>query len=133
MHARRLAVALAGVAALGAVALLWAIDPAQPGSPFPGCLFYRYTGLYCPGCGMTRMLHALLHGDVARAASLNLFGLVALPALALMLLHQSGRLAHLPRGVSRVLYDGRLWLAAIAAFAIARNLPWAPFSALAPA
>lgn len=30
---------------------------------FP-CLFWRLTGLYCPGCGGTRAVFALLGGDV---------------------------------------------------------------------
>lgn len=30
--------------------------------PVPPCLFYRLTGLYCPGCGGTRAWIALLHG-----------------------------------------------------------------------
>lgn len=31
------------------------------------CPFYEITGLYCPGCGGTRSLTALLHGDVLLA------------------------------------------------------------------
>ena len=28
----------------------------------PGCILYRFTGWYCPGCGGTRALSALLSG-----------------------------------------------------------------------
>ena len=34
---------------------------------YPVCQFHRLTGLNCPGCGGTRALYALLHGDVATA------------------------------------------------------------------
>lgn len=31
---------------------------------FPPCMFYKFTGIYCPGCGATRAVNALLHGDI---------------------------------------------------------------------
>lgn len=31
------------------------------------CVFYETTGYYCMGCGGTRSMMALLHGDIARA------------------------------------------------------------------
>lgn len=31
------------------------------------CLFHLLTGLYCPGCGGTRALSYLLHGQVGRS------------------------------------------------------------------
>ena len=34
------------------------------GQGFP-CLFHLMTGLYCPGCGGTRAVRALLRGDLA--------------------------------------------------------------------
>ncbi|ANZ38798.1 hypothetical protein BBK82_24770 [Lentzea guizhouensis] len=54
----------------GAVVLLFA-DPNQPDNLLPKCPFKWLTGLDCPGCGMTRMAHALLHGDVVAAWNFN--------------------------------------------------------------
>lgn len=34
---------------------------------YPECQFHRLTGLNCPGCGMTRAVYALLHGQVLQA------------------------------------------------------------------
>lgn len=50
----------------------------------PPCLFHKLTGLYCPGCGSTRAVHALLHGDVATAARFNILAVCGLPALGMM-------------------------------------------------
>ena len=33
----------------------------------PGCVIYQTTGLWCPACGGTRAVLALVHGDVAKA------------------------------------------------------------------
>ena len=51
------AVAAAGY--LGAVA---AIDPFRPLAI--GCPVHAVTGGFCPGCGSTRAVHELVHGDV---------------------------------------------------------------------
>jgi hypothetical protein len=47
---------------------------------YPVCQFHRLTGLNCPGCGATRALYALLHGNFATALrdnALLVFGLAA--------------------------------------------------------
>lgn len=36
-----------------------------------GCKFYALTGFYCPACGGTRALNALLHGHLAASLRLN--------------------------------------------------------------
>lgn len=48
---------------------------------FPTCGFYAMTGMYCPGCGMTRALHNLLGGNVLRAIRYNLLLVAAIPLL----------------------------------------------------
>lgn len=45
------------------------------------CVFYEVTGLKCPGCGITRMLVALAHGDIAAAFKHNAFLFVTGPLL----------------------------------------------------
>ncbi|MGI5505934.1 DUF2752 domain-containing protein [Lentzea sp. CA-135723] len=58
-------------AAAAGAGLLMFVDPNQPGNLLPKCPFNWLTGLNCPACGVTRMLHALLHGDVISAFHFN--------------------------------------------------------------
>ncbi len=58
------------VGGAGAVLLLF-VDPNKPNNLLPKCPFNLLTGLDCPGCGVTRMVHALLHGDVVAAWHFN--------------------------------------------------------------
>ena len=53
---------VAAVAAGAAWMAVFFVDPAMQ-SFLPPCLFHAFTGLYCPGCGATRALHRLVHGD----------------------------------------------------------------------
>jgi hypothetical protein len=45
-----------------------------PGWP---CAFRQATGIPCPGCGLSRALASLLHGDVSRALAFHAFAPVA--------------------------------------------------------
>ncbi|RBL33433.1 hypothetical protein BRN31_04600 [Xanthomonas oryzae pv. oryzae] len=62
----QLSLAPAALAAGAGVWIFWKFDPNLPGNPFPPCIFHALTGFYCAGCGMTRALHALAHGDLER-------------------------------------------------------------------
>ena len=67
--------------ALGIAAVVFFFNPAT--HPFyPACQFHRLTGLNCPGCGMTRALYALLHGNVSAALRDNALLVLALGTVA---------------------------------------------------
>lgn len=124
----RLPAVLIGLAA----AVLFFFDPNYyPG--YPLCLFHKYTGLLCPGCGSLRALHQLLHGHVAAALHLNLLLVLALPLLGLWTLWSVRRDA--PRK-SAAKKGPRFWFwfgaAVVMLFGILRNLPFARAAWLAP-
>ena len=51
-----------GLAALGCVAVRLGILQILGG--LPPCALHRLTGYYCPGCGGSRAVTALLHGEI---------------------------------------------------------------------
>ncbi len=59
---------------------LYLFEPGRTGF-FPICPFRALTGLDCPGCGTTRALHQLLHGNVVAAFELNPLTILLLPVL----------------------------------------------------
>lgn len=59
---------------------LYIFEPGRSGF-FPGCPFRAVTGFTCPGCGSTRGLHCLLHGDVIAAFEFNPLLILSLPVL----------------------------------------------------
>ena len=98
---------------------------------FPPCFFHRVTGLYCPGCGSTRALHCLLHGEVREALHNNALIVLALPLFGAMFLVRA--LSQKPATTPR-----RRWgwlaflLAVVVIFGVVRNIRRPPFSLLAP-
>lgn len=121
------------ILAFAAIAtLLLFVDPNKVGNPLPPCPFHWLTGLYCPGCGATRALHALLHGNLEKAFSMNPVFVLALPVVLLMLLRQITSLPMRLDKVAAFFGDARPWACLLIGFAVLRNLPWYPFSLLAP-
>lgn len=126
--------AVAGISAIGAGALVVAyFDPTTAGF-FPVCPLHQMTGLNCPGCGLTRGFHALFHGDVLTAlhynALLPVFGFVIAYLLLSMLLT-----AVRGRGLAWKFFSPSImygFLFVVAAFFVVRNLPFYPFTLLVP-
>jgi len=75
------AVILLGATAIGVGAVVFFFNPGTNGF-YPICLFHKLTGLNCPGCGGTRSLYALLHGNFALALKDNALLVVLLAAVA---------------------------------------------------
>jgi hypothetical protein len=122
-----------GAALAGLAAYVALNDPSAPGTHLPACPMYQLTGLWCPGCGVTRAAHAALRGDLGAAFRFNALFPVFLGAIAVTWL------AWLRRALGRAPIVGfrnmPMW-APIAAgvvlvvFGVVRNLPG--FDALRP-
>ena len=51
------------------------------------CPIHKITGLYCPGCGVTRLLFALMHGHIKEAFMYNQLVFIMLPFLLLYIIY----------------------------------------------
>ena len=127
---------LAPLVILGVIAILVFVhqqDPGDEGSPLPGCALRSATGLHCPGCGATRATHQLMQGDPVAALSHNVLVFPLLILTGYFLLAWGLRVfasRRLPMPVNRWFWLGLG--AVMLAFGILRNLPWQPFTWLAP-
>jgi hypothetical protein len=126
-----LALLLGATAVIAGVWMLRTYDPNVAGNPFIPCIFKAMTGFDCIGCGLTRALHALVHGDVVRAFSMNPLAMLVLPMVPLMLLDGRGATPPALKPLMSVVMTPKLWLVLLPAYWVARNLPWWPFTWLA--
>lgn len=113
--------------ALGAT-YLFIFEPGKTGF-FPACPFRALTGFTCPGCGSTRGLHRLLHGDVVAAFELNPLMVLSLPFLLYALLRYTDAAVR-GRPLKRIRLNATyIWLllVVIMSFWVFRNTPFYPF------
>ena len=116
----------------GGVALFF-LNPSEH-SFFPKCALYMATGFSCPGCGSTRALYQLTHGDVLEAMRLNP-GLMALITLGIT--DYVRFVVSVIRGKPFQTLFGRLKLlgalmGVMLVYGVIRNLPLPLFESLAP-
>ena len=126
---RRLAAV--SMAALGM--LTAAVSVVKPGHSWllPPCPLHAVTGFLCPGCGSTRALYLLVHGNLIAALHENALSVALLP----FVLYELGAIfTRRYPALSTRLRPWMLWsfLALVIAFAVLRNVPYPPFLALAP-
>ena len=96
------------------------------------CIFRKITHLYCPGCGITRMLAAILTGDFYQALRYNPLICILLP---LAIVYLVDYLINQARGRKSLLVRTPNWvwilmIVALVIYGIMRNLSW--FEYLAP-
>lgn len=117
--------ATTAAAAVGYLGVVAAVDPFRPLAV--GCPIHAVTGGFCPGCGSTRAVHELLHGDVVGSLVCHplvvpLVGLVAYLWVSWIARRQGGRRwalspTQLPAAVPVVL------AVAFVALTVMRNVP----------
>ncbi|AGI40192.1 hypothetical protein CSTERTH_10885 [Thermoclostridium stercorarium subsp. thermolacticum DSM 2910] len=118
--------------------IVYRIDPAKVPLT-PPCSFRYFTGLYCPGCGMTRALHAALNLRFSDAFSYNLLW----PLITMFVLMSvgmwfsflvTGKCPFNPfnRFLKRYSAAAYVFIIVLFAFWILRNIPVYPFTLLAP-
>ena len=118
---------------VGVAVVFFVLDPNKH-EIFPKCMFHSLTGAYCPGCGSQRALHSLLHFDIAGVISYNF---LFLPATLLIVYHYAHSILNkvfnwkLPN-LFYMKYTPWVIFTVVIVFWIFRNLPWYPFSVLAP-
>jgi hypothetical protein len=125
---------IAAMLTLGAGGIcLYAFDPLGSGV-YPICPFHAVTGLHCPGCGTGRALHELLHGNVLAALRLNPLAMVLLPPLAYGMLSLGLQFVGLRPLPSKFIPAFWIWmlLVVILLYWVLRNVPYYPFTLLAP-
>ncbi|RPD94476.1 DUF2752 domain-containing protein [Aureibaculum marinum] len=98
------------------------------------CPLYDTTGVYCPGCGSQRAIHNLVHGNFLAALKQNIMLILGVLAL---LYHYGIVLSNsiFKTNFKSILNNKKVLLIALAIlllFWILRNIPYYPFTFLAP-
>ena len=112
------------------------VDPIRSSEATLPCFTYTYMGIYCPGCGDTRALHALLHGHILQAFDYNLlfpFIVVILGwyyLVGLTTLFFRKRVMWIPEKMPAAVPI--VFMIVVVLFMVLRNIPSWPFTILAP-
>lgn len=124
----------AALAAAGSLGYVGLVDPNVAGN-YPVCPSLQLFGVLCPFCGGLRGAHALAEGDLAAMVSSNaLLPVLVVAAAWAWLSWTSDRLGGSwrvrPAPWSNRIAAGVAVLAVL--YGVLRNVPWEPFTLLAP-
>jgi len=118
---------------LGAVIFFYFYNPVT--KAYPSCPFYYYTGLYCPGCGSSRAVYQIVHGNFLYALNLNPLLIIAIFFIFYLLIGKLNIKVKRKAIFRRKVFTKKIYIAIIVVIGlywIIRNIPVYPFSILAP-
>lgn len=117
------------VGAIAFLAIYWWIYKTW-GIAIP-CFWHEITGLYCPGCGITRMLESIVLGDFYQAFRYNPLCFILIPlGVVLWLNSLYTKRTGQESWVNRI--PGWVWgilIVVVILYGIVRNLPYGSFLA----
>lgn len=117
--------------AAGAILLLYFFVEPKNGN-LPKCFFHELTGLYCPGCGVQRSFHALLNGHILTAIDYNLLFILFLPLIIYFIVAFAwGKKTSCSSFIYKPVFSFTVVIVVVS-FWVLRNIPYSPFSWLAP-
>ena len=113
----------AGVLLGGVLLIVYCVGDRSHGGLLPPCPVHWATGLYCPGCGSTRAVHSLLHGDLRGALAKNPLMVGSIPLILWLCLRPHWACCR-----------SSAWIALVVllTYGVLRNLNAFPFTLLAP-
>lgn len=124
MHKRIQTLCIKTGGLLGA-GLFYAFICILAGHPLIPCLFHTVTGLYCPGCGVSRMCLSILSLDFASAFKANAAVFLLLPPGLVMALRMAVRYVRTgntrPTQVQTCVFY--VMVGVLLVFGVVRNLP----------
>lgn len=125
---RRVTVLLVWALLAAGTIYLFIFEPGRSGI-FPVCPFRAITGFSCPGCGSTRGLYHLIHGDLIGAFKFNPLFVLSLPFLLYALLRYTNAVLRDRPLKGNQLGARYIWVlfVVILSFWIFRNTPIYPF------
>ena len=93
------------------------------------CPIYKFTHLYCPGCGITRMLISILHGNFYQAFRYNPLIFILLPFIIIYWIIDTITYIKYKKNITKPL-EPYIWYVLIGIFVlygILRNVPYFDF------
>lgn len=104
-------------------------------SILPKCIFLKFTGFYCPGCGATRATYYLSHGNILKAFSYNQLYVLFLPFMGYLYILNLGIKINGKQLIKVPKFNPVFYISVggiIIVFCLLRNIHYYPFTLLAP-